>query len=347
MNTIIRVGIAGFGMSGQIFQAPFLHADKRFQIKKVYERTTEKAKKEYPYVEIVRTYQELLTEDIDLIIISTPNMLHAQMAKEAMHAGKNVIVEKPVATTSMEAEELCLLAKEKGVLFSVYQNRRLDGDFLTLKNLIDSNSLGEVLDYEVHYDRYVRGKSSKEWKENGGPGIGILYDLGVHIIDQAVYLFGLPNEIYADFRKQRDETVGYDNFEVILYYKDKKAIISASEVVAGSGPHYMVHGRDGSYLKYGMDVQENALIAGERPGKDGWGEESAECYGTLYRNVSNRIEETKIKTIAGNYGKYYDNIYDALTSGAELLVKPDETVMILKIIEAAARSNAEKRRVVF
>lgn len=346
MNNKINVGIAGFGMSAQIFQAPFLHADERFHIKKIYERTTENSKKEYPYVEIVRTYADLLTDDIDLVVISTPNNLHVPMAKEAMYAGKNVIVEKPVSATSEEAAELCRLAKEKGLLFSVYQNRRLDGDFLTVKNIIDTDTLGEVLDYEVHYDRYVIGKGSKAWKENGGPGIGILYDLGVHIIDQAVHLFGVPKEVYADFRRQRPETFGYDNFEVILYYDDLKAIISASEVVAGPGPHYMVHGREGSFLKYGMDVQENALIAGERPGKDGWGSEPQECYGTLYKYVTGEIEEVKIQTIPGNYGKYYDNIYHALTSGADLMVKPEETVTVLKIIEAAQLSNSEKRRVV-
>lgn len=341
----IKVGIAGFGMSGKIFQAPFLHADERFEIKKVFERTTESAKEEYPYVEIVRSFQELLTEDIDLVIISTPNAQHVPMAKEAIAAGKHVIVEKPIALTAVEAEELCELAKKKGVLLSVYQNRRFDGDFQTVKALIEAGKLGEVLDYEVHYDRYVKGKSSKVWKAKGGKGVGILYDLGVHVIDQAVYLFGIPKEVYADFRKQREESAGIDNFEVILYYNDKKVIISAGEVVAGPGPHFMVHGRDASYIKYGMDIQENALIVGERPGKVGWGVEPKESYGTLYTSENGVLTEAKVETKIGHYGNYYDNIYGVMTEGAELFVKPEEAVVVLKIIEAAEKSDEEKRRI--
>lgn len=342
---IINVGIAGFGMSGKIFQAPFLYADSHFNIKKVYERTTERSKEEYPYVEVVRDFKELLTDDIDLVIISTPNNLHVPMAIQAMEAGKNVIVEKPVAATSREAQELCDLAKEKNVLFSVYHNRRLDGDFLTVKNIIEEGKLGEVLDYEVHYDRFVTGSSSKKWKADGGKGIGILYDLGVHIIDQAYVLFGMPDEVYADFRKQREESSEIDNFEVILYYKDKKAILSAGEVVAMPGPHFMVHGRKGSFIKYGMDVQEKALIAGKRPPIEDWGKDDPSMYGILTTHVAGQVEQKAIPTVTGNYGKYYDNIYKALTEKAPLLVKPSDTVAVLKIIEGAVESNQSKKRV--
>lgn len=345
INNIINVGIAGFGMSGKIFQAPFLNADKRFEIKKVYERSSENSKEEYSYVEVVRSFEELLTEDIDLVIISTPNAQHVPMTRQALEAGKNVIVEKPVAATAAEAEELCNLAMEKKVLFSVYQNRRLDGDFLTVKQLIDEGRLGEVLDYEVHYDRFVKGGSSKKWKAEGGKGVGILYDLGVHIIDQAYILFGMPDEVYADFRKQRQESMGFDNFEVVLYYKDKKAILSAGEIVAKQGPHFMVNGRNGSFIKYNMDVQENALIAGKRPPLEDWGKDAEEHYGTLYFDQDDVIQELKVPTVIGNYGNYYDNIYNVMTNGAELSVKPEETVAVLKIIEAAQKSNAEKRRI--
>lgn len=277
----VRAGIAGFGMSGQIFHAPFLHADERYQIRKVYERTSKRAEQLYPYVETVRSFQELLGDDIDLVIIATPNPLHFQMAKEAMEAGKHVIVEKPVAVTAEEASELCRLAKKHQVLFSVYQNRRLDGDFRTVRKLIKEETLGEILDYEAHYHRFVVGASSKKWKEKGGRGIGILYDLGVHIIDQAYVLFGMPVEVYADFRKQRKETSDYDRFDVILYYQDKRAVLSAGEVVALPGPHFMVHGRKGSYIKYGMDVQEGDLAAGKIPGGENWGQESPDFYGRL------------------------------------------------------------------
>lgn len=344
-NKKIQVGIAGFGMSGKIFQAPFLHADDRFEIKKVYERSSERSKEEYPYVEIVRSFEELLTKDIDLVIISTPNHQHVPMARQAMEAGKNVIVEKPVAATAKEADELCKLAKEKGVLFSVYQNRRLDGDFLTVKKLIEEGKLGEIVDYEAHYDRFATGTSSKQWKADGGKGVGILYDLGVHIIDQAYVLFGMPKEVYADFRKQRPETNGIDNFEVILYYEDKRAILSAGEVVVKQGPHYMVNGRTGTFIKYGMDVQENALIAGKRPPMEDWGQDLAEDYGMLYTIENGEERSVKVPTEIGNYGAYYDNIYHVLTEGAELFVKPEETVDVLKIIEMAQKSHETGRRI--
>lgn len=150
----IQVGLAGFGMSGQIFHAPFISADPRFTLKKVYERTSDKSKQAYPSVEVVRTFDELLTGDIDLVVVSTPNQYHVPMAAQAMRAGKSVIVEKPVAATSREADELCKLAKAENVLFSVYQNRRLDGDFLTVKKLIENGQLGEVVDYECHFCKW-------------------------------------------------------------------------------------------------------------------------------------------------------------------------------------------------
>ena len=341
----IRTAIAGFGLSGKIFQAPFIHADPNFELKKVYERKTERAKEEHPDVQIVRSFEELLTDDIDLVIISTPNDTHVPFAKQAMAAGKHVVVEKPVAATSTEAAELCAFAKKQGVVLSVFQNRRLDSDFLTVKNLIEAGELGEVLDYEAHYDRFERGVNPKPWKAAGGAGVGVLYDLGVHIIDQAYVLFGMPNEVYADFRQQRPESPGIDNFEVILYYDKVKAILSAGEVVARQGPHYMVSGRRGTFIKYGEDVQEAALLAGKRPPAPDWDAEGEECWGTLYYDDGAQILEKKIPTVVSSYARYYENLYEVITAGAPALVPPEQTADVLRIIEAAQMSNAKKRRI--
>ena len=341
----IRTAIAGFGLSGKIFQAPFIHADPNFELKKVYERKTERAKEEYPDVQIVRSFEELLTDDIDLVIISTPNDTHVPFAKQAMAAGKHVVVEKPVAATSTEAAELCAFAKKQGVVLSVFQNRRLDSDFLTVKNLIEAGELGEVLDYEAHYDRFERGVNPKPWKAAGGAGVGVLYDLGVHIIDQAYVLFGMPNEVYADFRQQRPESPGIDNFEVILYYDKVKAILSAGEVVARQGPHSMVSGRRGTFIKYGEDVQEAALLAGKRPPAPDWDAEGEECWGTLYYDDGAQILEKKIPTVVSSYARYYENLYEVITAGAPALVPPEQTADVLRIIEAAQMSNAKKRRI--
>jgi predicted dehydrogenase len=345
MKEVIRVGLAGFGMSGKIFQAPYLHADERFQLKKVYERTSEHALEEYPYVEIVRSFEELLVNDIDLVIISTPNAFHFPMAKQAIEAGKNVIVEKPVAISSNEAEQLCFIAKEKKVLFSIYQNRRFDGDYLTVKKLVKDNILGEVLDYTARYDRYVIGKSKKLWKTVGEKGTDILYDLGVHIIDQAVSLFGLPKEVYADFRKQREESGGIDNFEVILYYDTKKVTLFAGELVLENSLRYTVHGRSGSYVKYGADLQEMKLIKGLRPKTKEWNEELQGQDGTLCLMEDGVEKRMTYPTEIGYYGHYYDNIYKVLHGEEELFVKPEEAVEVLRILEAAIQSNDEKRRI--
>ncbi len=345
METVIRVGIAGFGLSGQVFHAPFLKLDPRYSLRKVYERTTSRAKAEYPEAEIVRSFEELLTEDIDLVIVATPNDQHIPMATAAILAGKHVVVEKPLAATPGEAEALCALAEKQGVILTVYQNRRLDGDFLTIKKLIAEDRLGEVVDYKAQFDRFIRGMSHKAWRIAGGVGVDILYDLGVHLIDQAYDLFGMPKEVYADLRTQRPESSGVDNFETILYYDNCKAVLTAGELVAHPGPHYMVYGRRGGFLKYGMDHQEDDMLAGKRPSAPDWNVDPPECWGTLYYDTGDSIAEEKIPTVVSSYSQYYGSLYRSITQGAPLLVPPRQAVDVLKIIEAAQRSHAEKRRI--
>lgn len=345
MDKVINVGIAGFGMSGQVFQAPFLHTHQYFNIKKVLERNSSKSKEQYPYVKIVRTFEDLLTDDIDLIVISTPNKLHYSMAKQALEAGKNVIVEKPLSTYSSQAEELIQIAKEKGVLLSVYQNRRWDGGFLTVKKLIEEGRLGDVVDYEVHFDRFVKGKSAKAWKETGEMGVGILYDLGVHIIDQAVCLFGMPKEVYADIRSQREESLGDDNFQVYLYYDKIKVVLSASQLVKEMGPHIAVHGTKGSFVKYGMDVQEARLKSGELPTKDDWGKDPEENWGILNTESESINYRGKLETEVGNYHKFYDNIYGVLANKEELIVTPEQAKDVLRILEVAMDSAKKGCRI--
>lgn len=346
MERIINVGIAGFGMSGQIFQAPFLYTDKRYAIKKVFERKTSLSKERYPFVEIVRTFEELLTDDIDLIIISTPNSMHYSMAKQAMLAGKNVVVEKPLSITSKEAEELIKISKQQNVLLSVYQNRRWDGDFLTVKKVIQEGSLGTVVDYEAHFDRYATGKGSKAWKNTGEIGVGVLYDLGVHLIDQAVDLFGMPESVYADLRIQREESSSEDNIQVYLYYPDRKAVLSASQLVKEKGPHFMIHGTKGSFIKYGMDAQEEKLKVGEIPDSGDWGVDKEENWGILNTCINGEDARNKIRTEIGDYHNYYDNIYKVLTENAELAVKPEQAKDVIRILEAAMESNEKGCKII-
>jgi len=345
-DTCIRVGLAGFGMSGQIFHAPFIHAHPGFCLKKVYERSGNRAKEAYPESETVRSFEELLSEDIDLVVISTPNACHYPMAKAALEAGKAVLVEKPIAITSAEAAELTELARQQGVFFSVYQNRRYDGDFLTVKKLLSEGRLGEIVDYECRYDRYVTGTSSKVWKAVGGPGVNKLYDLGVHIIDQAYCLFGMPEEVYADLRIQRPESNSWDSFRVILYYPGMQAVLSAGELVLQQGPRYRINGRQGTFVKYGEDVQEKALVRGERPPAPHWGEEPENANGSLYtRAADGTVLQERVVSEIGDYGNYYTALYQSLTEDAPPAVNPEDCVSVLRIIEAALESDRQKRRI--
>ena len=345
MEKIINVGIAGFGMSARVFHAPFLDLDPRYRIRKIYERTQEKSKEIYPYVEVVHDYDDLLTNDINLVIICTPNDQHYSMAKKAIEKKINVIVEKPMTITSFEAFELCKLAKLHNVMFSVYQNRRFDGDFLTVKKLIDEGVLGDIVDYEVRFNRYVVGKSSKVWKANGGLGINVLYDLGVHLIDQAVDLFGLPKSIYATLRKEREVSASIDYFLVILNYNHLQVKLYSSETAIGRFPNFAVWGKSGSFIKFGTDVQEQNSISGMKPNDVNFGSDKVTNYGTMTQFVNNETIFTTIPTENGNYQKYYDNIYEVLTSKAELIVKPEQCARVIAILELAEQSSIEKREI--
>lgn len=346
MEQTIRTGLAGFGVSGQVFNAPFIQADPRFTLKKCYERSTDRCRAEYAGVETVRDFDALLKPDIDLVVIALPNALHVPLAQRALEAGKHVLLEKPVAASSAEAQTLCRLAREKGVVFTANQNRRLDGDFLTVKSLLERGTLGRVTDYRCSYNRFVKGVSKKPWKAAGGLGVDILYDLGIHIIDQAYVLFGLPERLYAHQRVLRPESPGCDAFEITLYYPhDLSVVLSATETAAIPGPHYTVHGENGSFVKYGMDPQEEALRAGKRPPAEHWGEDGPASYGTLCLYENGELRESRVPTVRGDYGGLYAQLYRAITEGAEPLVKPEETVDVLRILEAAQESARSGREV--
>jgi len=344
MNNIIRVGIAGFGMSARVFHAPFFDVDSRYKIVKVFERSTEKSKAIYPYVEVVHNFEDLLANDIDLIVICTPNDQHYEMSKQALQKGKNVIVEKPMTITYQEALNLCKIAKAHHVMFSVYQNRRWDGDFLTVKKLIEEGTLGEVVDYESRFNRFVVGKSSKAWKAAGGEGVNVLYDLGVHLIDQAVSLFGLPKFVYADLRKEREISGSIDYFQVTLTYDKMQVKVFSSETALGRFPNFVVWGTKGSFIKCGTDVQEQDLANGIKPNAIGFGLDLPENYGALALYEDGKTNNQVLVTEMGCYQKYYDNIYEVLVHNAELMVKPEQCAKVIRLLELATQSSDEKRQ---
>jgi len=365
-DSILKVLIIGWGSSAKTFHTPLITSlPNDFKITHVLERKTNNSLKVLPDVTIVRSLDELFESKapIDLAVITTPNNSHYELAKALVQHKINTVVEKPFVTDTKQAEELLKLAKENNVFVTAYQNRRWDGDFLTLRSLIESNTLGRVVEYESHFDRY-RNFLKNNWKEHDIPGAGIVYDLASHLIDQALTLFGNPTTVYARIMNQRRlvGTTTPDSFEIHLNYdKDSEGEFSSILVnLKGSmlikeekRIRFMVHGIDGSYIKYGLDVQEDQLKAGLTPlnNEDVFGiEAKEEQWGDL--SISNENGETitkKIQTKTGSYIEFYKNIAEVLHTKdfSRLIVKPEQAANVIKVIELAYQSNKTKAAVPF
>jgi scyllo-inositol 2-dehydrogenase (NADP+) len=344
MHKPISTGIASFGMSGYVFHAPLLHVNKGFEISAIVERNNELSRENYSYSELVRSIEELCTNpEIELIIINLPDHLHFEYAKMALNAGKHVVIEKPFTQTSAEADELIKIAESKKLVLSVFQNRRWDNDFLTIRKILGENKLGTLIDYEAHFDRYRNEIKAGTWKEESFSGAGTLFNLGSHLIDQALCLFGWPDSVYADIRVTRPGGIIDDNFELILRYGNLKVILKASYLVKEPGPRYILHGTDGSYLKWGIDPQEDDLKDGKMPDEENWGIEDFHFDGLLNYTEDGKEVREKIKSVPGNYNAYYDNIYSAIRGKEELAVKAKEARDVIRIIEAAFESEKEKK----
>ena len=272
MITPINTALCSFGMSGLVFHSPFLNINPHFNFYAVWERTKNEAQEKYSNVITYRSLENMLEDQlIELVIVNTPNYTHYEYAKKALEAGKHVIVEKPFTTNVEEAEELIALAKKQNKIISVYQNRRYDSDYKTIKKVLDKNWLGTVVEAEMHFDRFREELSPKKHKETPGPGAGILYDLGAHLIDQALQLFGMPEKLFADIRIIRPLSQVDDYFEVLLYYPKLRVRLKSSYVVREALPGYIFHGLKGSFIKAKTDVQETMLKEGNIPGGKDWG----------------------------------------------------------------------------
>lgn len=340
----ISTALLSFGMSGQVFHAPFLHVHPHFSIRAVWERSKKLAAQKYPGVISYNTLDELLADDsIELVVVNTPNATHYEYARAALAAGKNVIVEKPFTATVEEGEELIKMAEERKLLLSVYQNRRYDSDFRIVKKVVDEGWLGTIVEAEFHYDRYKEELSPKTHKETAGPGTGALYDLGSHIIDQALQLFGRPKAVFADLRTLRPQSQVDDYFEILFYYDDLRVRLHCSYVVREAVPAYQLHGYNGSFIKQKTDVQEAALQAGETPGSEGWGAEPENLKGYLHTEKDGKLIQEYLSSPAGNYGDYYEGIYQALRHGAPPPVMASEGLDVIRIITAARESNEKKK----
>ncbi|CAG5069563.1 putative oxidoreductase YdgJ [Dyadobacter sp. CECT 9623] len=339
-SKILNVGLIGFGLSGRYFHAPFLSTNPGFKIKTVVERTKNDAQAFDPEIGNARSVDELLSdESIDLVFICTPNETHFPYAMDALENGKHVVIEKPFAATEEEARQLFAKAEEKGLVLTAYQNRRWDSDFLTLKKLLAEGKLGDIVEYESRYDRFREVVPTESWKEKKVPVGGNLYNLGPHLIDQALVLFGEPETVTADVRAVRPNSEIDDYFDIRLGYKDKLVIVKSSLMVYENKLRYVLHGTKGSFIKGGLDPQEETLRKDILPDTQPWGVEPEDRWGTLYSEGASAIIESE----AGDYASFYQNVYDAIVNNAELAVKPEEILRTTRVIDLAIQSSDEKK----
>lgn len=346
MRNPIKTGLASFGMSSVVFHGPLLKVNPGFNIHKIVERHKDNSTDNYPEARIVRDFEQLCDDkEIELIIVNTPDPLHYNQARKALNAGKHVVVEKPFTQTHEQALELIKIARRNNLLLSVFQNRRWDGDFLTVKNVIENKLLGRLVDFESHFDRYRNFIQENTWKESANAGAGTLFNLGSHLIDQVLMLFGMPQSVYANIRINRNMGEVDDSFDIFLKYEELRVNTRSSLLVREPGPRYILHGTDGSFLKWGIDPQEQALKDGKLPVNDEWGKEKEEEWGVLNSNVQNLHFKGRIETIPGDYRLFYDNIYSCIREKAELMVKPEEAAEVIRIIEIARQSNEEGREI--
>ncbi len=340
----IKTALCSFGMSGWVFHAPFLLVNPGFDFYAVWERSKNLAQEKFPGVKTFRTLESMLADDeVELVIVNTPNYTHFEYAKKALLAGKNVIVEKPFTTTVEEARELVEIAARKNKMLSVYQNRRYDSDYKTVKKVLDGGLLGKIVEAEIHFDRFKEELSPKLHKENPGPGAGSLYDLGSHIIDQALQLFGMPQQIFADIRVVRPLSKVDDYWEILLYYPNLRVRLKSSYIVREPLPGYIFHGLKGSFIKPKTDIQEDTLKEGGMPGRRDWGTEPATEKGMLHTEVGGKVFKEYIDSEQGNYGEYYDAIYQSIRNGKEVPVTGSEGLNVIRIIQLAFKSSSAKQ----
>ncbi|GIO02794.1 scyllo-inositol 2-dehydrogenase (NADP(+)) [Brevibacillus halotolerans] len=341
----IGVGIVGYGPSATTFHVPFLQASGHYEIVAVLSSKPEKVRADLGDVQVASQLHELLQNPkVELVIITTPTSLHYEMVKEAIQAKVHIVVEKPFVVTTREADELIELNKLTGKVLSVYQNRRWDNDFLTIQRLYQEGRLGEIYHFESHYDRY-RPEVRDRWRENAGPGSGILYDLGSHLLDQAIMMFGMPKAVTADVQAQRPEAKTDDYFHVILHYDRLRAILHAGMLTVQPGPRFQVHGDKGSYMKFGFDVQEGAIRDNQPLNAPNWGQEEKEWYGELTTMVEGKPVTEKIVSERGTYHRYYDQLYEAIRLGKHVPVHAEQARMNIFLIEAAFKSSREGRTI--
>ncbi|BBS37655.1 oxidoreductase [Enterobacter cloacae complex sp. 2024EL-00215] len=336
MSDSIRVGLIGYGYASKTFHAPLIAGTPGMTLAAVSSSDATKVHADWPTVPVVSEPKHLFNDpDIDLIVIPTPNDTHFPLAKAALEAAKHVVVDKPFTVTLSQARELDALARSSGRLLSVFHNRRWDSDFLTVKALLSEGTLGEIVYFESHFDRF-RPQVRNRWRELAGPGSGIWYDLAPHLLDQTVNLFGLPVSMTVDLAQLRPGAQTTDYFHAILSYPQRRVVLHGTMLAAAESARYILHGTRGSYVKFGLDPQEDRLKNGERLPQEDWGYDMRD--GVVTRVEGEEVVEETLLTLPGNYPAFYASVRDALNGVGENPIPASQAIQIMELIELGIES---------
>jgi len=338
---MIKTGLIGYGYSSRTFHLPLIESSEWLEFSAISTSRPGEVKLKYPSVSVYGNANDLITDsEIELVVIATPNDVHFHLAKLCLENGKHVVLEKPMVTTSSEAEQLVELAEAQHLLLSVFHNRRWDGDYLTVKKILQEKSIGDIRYFESHFDRF-RPEVRQRWREMPGPGTGIWYDLGPHLVDQAICLFGMPESLTARCLPLRKNSEVTDYFHVLLHYRGLEVVLHASQFSAGPNKRFQIEGTEGSYVKYGFDPQEAQLKSGLPPSEPNFGVEEIENFGTLYK-----CEKTvKVETEVGCYQQYYSGVSKAIRNDGVCPVSGEDALDVIKILELAENSTREGKTV--
>jgi scyllo-inositol 2-dehydrogenase (NADP+) len=344
-----QVGLIGFGFAGRIFHSNVIQAVEGLELAAIVQRSGSEAAAAFPHARILTSVEDLLQDSsIRLVVVATPNASHLPIARQCLLADRDVVIDKPFALSSVEAAELIQLARARGRLLSVYQNRRWDGDFLTVRKLLENDRLGRLVMFESHYDRFRQLPRLHAWREDGGPGGGVLWDLGAHLVDQALVLFGVPASVWASVRMEREGARSDDAFDLCLHYpvshtqampSGLNVWLRATCLARDPGPRFTLNGTQGTFRKFGIDCQEAHLLAGDIFSSKPWGVEGPEHWGTLTVGEGGEPVSTRIPAEAGDYRCYYVNIRDAMNGNAALAVTPLQAWRTMRVLEMAVESS--------
>jgi scyllo-inositol 2-dehydrogenase (NADP+) len=340
---MIRVGLIGFGLAGRVFHAPLISSVEGFKLSAVLERQTDEARKRYPGILTYRTLDELLADrSLDLIVVASPTGTHFEIARRVIEAGRHAVVDKPLAARSAEIEELRMRARERGVLLVPFHNRRWDGDFLTVRRLVEDGVLGRIVAFESRMDRWAPGATRRPWKNDPAQGGGVLLDLGTHLVDQALALLGLPKGVSAEVDRERDGEGANDSFTIRLRYDDMRVTLASNMLSSPAGPRFVVRGTHGNYRKSGLDPQEAALGAITCIDSPDWGREDASAWGILNLDIDGKIISQPMETLPGDYRAFYASVRDAIEGGTEPPVTANDAWRIARVLEWAEQSAGER-----